>query len=187
MALIKTVFDFDDFFRFSCDEWKQKYNFFEQTYMQKNVDHFRTLWFCVFFWKLPSKEQFLCVKKEIAYHYSRMKSGKKYKFQFMKEVVKFLFPVWPAEFSFKSILQSIEKMRGTEVFKLVIQCWKIFITISGRVIGVLDPNCIQNWCKKVELAPLQREIEPLQNWSLKKSKKRDMKIPTLIKLDKKFA
>ena len=127
------------------------------------TNHFRTLWFCVFFWKLPSKEQFriLCVKKEIAYHYSRMKSGKKYKFQFMKEVVKFLFPVWPA--SFKSILQSIEKMRGTEVFKLVIQCWKIFITISGRVIGVLDPNCIQNWCKKSRACSSSK-----RNWTVTK-------------------
>ena len=91
MALIKTVFDFDDFFRFSCDEWKQKYNFFEQTYMQKNVDHFRTLWFCVFFWKLPSKEQFLCVKKEIAYHYSRMKSGKNINSSLWKRLSSFYF------------------------------------------------------------------------------------------------
>ena len=82
MALMKTVFDFDDFLRFSCDEWKQKYNFFKQTFRQKNLRHLLVILehcdFAYFFEKLPSKEQFriLCVKNEIAYHYSRMKSGK---------------------------------------------------------------------------------------------------------------
>ena len=49
-----------------------------------------------------------------------------------------------------------EKMRREG---LVIQCSKIFITISGRVIGVLDPNCIA-W-KKIDAKknPLQKQLK----------------------------
>ena len=120
--------------------------------------------FAYFLKNYPQKSNFrMRQKKSLLITTVECKVEKKYKFQFMKEVVKFLFPVWPAEFSFKSILQSIEKMRGTEVFKLVIQCWKIFITISGRVIGVLDPNCIQNWCKKSRACSSSK-----RNWTVTK-------------------
>ena len=97
MALMKTVFDFDDFFRLSCDEWKQKYNFFKQTFRQKNLRHLLVILehcdFAYFFEKLPSKEQFriLCVKNEIAYHYSRMKSGKNINSSLWKRLSSFYF------------------------------------------------------------------------------------------------
>ena len=77
------------------------------------TSHFRTLWFCVFFWKLPSKEQFLCVKKEIAYHYSRMKSGKNINSSLWKRLSSFYFQSDQESVQFKSILQSIEKMRSS--------------------------------------------------------------------------
>lgn len=70
----------------------------------------------------------------------------------------FYFPahVWP----YTKHLQSIENLkRWGEREGLVIQCSKIFITISGRVIGVLDPNCIA-W-KKIDAKknPLQKQLK----------------------------
>ena len=80
------------------------------------TSHFRTLWFCVFVLKnYPQKSNFV-------FYASRMKllittvgwKVEKYKFQFMKEVVKFLFPVWPAvSKAFYKALKRWEEQRSS--------------------------------------------------------------------------
>ena len=57
------------------------------------TNHFRTLWFCVFFENYPQKSNFAfyASKKEIAYHYSRMKSGKNINSSLWKRLSSFYF------------------------------------------------------------------------------------------------
>lgn len=81
--------------------------------------------FAYFLKNYPQKSNFrMRQKKSLLITTVECKVEKKYKFQFMKEVVKFLFPVWPGVCS---VQKHFTKHWKDEVFKLVIQCWKIFI------------------------------------------------------------
>ena len=145
--------------------------------------------FAYFFWKLPSKEQFriLCVKKEIAYHYSRMKSGKNINSSLWKRLSSFYFQSdQQVSKAFYKALKRWEEQRSSSSLFNVERSLSPFLAESLECLTLI---AFKIDAKKVELAPLQREIEPLQNWSLKKSKKKrhENSYPHKVGSSEKFA
>ena len=79
----------------------------------------------------------------------------------MKEVVKFLFPVWPAvSKAFYKALKRWEEQRSSSSLFNVERSLSPFLAESLECLTLI---AFKIDAKKVEPAPLQREIEPLQN------------------------
>ena len=132
--------------------------------MAKNMRHLLIILehcdFAYFFENYPQKSNFYASKKKLLITTVGWKV-EKYKFQFMKEVVKFLFPVWPAvSKAFYKALKRWEEQRSSSSLFNVERSLSPFLAESLECLTLI---AFKIDAKKVEPAPLQREIEPLQN------------------------
>ena len=146
-----------------------KIQFLRANILAKNIRHLLIILehcdFAYFFENYPQKSNFAfyASKKEIAYHYSRMKSGKNINSSLWKRLSSFYFQSDQQSSVSKAFYKALKRWEEQRSSSSLFNVERSLSPFLAESLECLTLIAFKIDAKKVEPAPLQREIEPLQN------------------------